>query len=94
MFVITSAWFVVTAPNVTDSFVNGLFVLASMKVSNSAAVSVIEEIPLSAILSPLAKTLALLVVTAPMVIESALKASSTGPDTDAASASVIVMETI
>ena len=61
---------------------------------NSAAVIVIAVIPLLAISRPLAKTAASLVVTAPMVTEFALKASSAKNPVTAASASVNVMESI
>ena len=94
MFVTTSVWLVVTAPRVTDSAANGAFVFASIKASNSAAVILIAVIPLSAISRPLAKTAASLVVTAPIVTEFALKASSARNPVTAASASDKLIESI
>ena len=84
----TSATFVVTVPRVTDSTLNGSAPLASIKVSNSAAVMEIAVMPSLAISRPFANTIASLASTAPMVTEFALNASSAKRPSTAASASL------
>ena len=77
-FARTSATFVVTAPSVTAPAARGAAPFASINVSSSRAVNVIEVMPPSAIRLPLARSVAsaLASVTAPTLIELSANASS------------------